>query len=70
MVRRRLAVLVALNIFAFAAGAEQNPNTPPPPPAPEKVEAPKVPTSLPVDQTGLPIDPKTYGDRRRGHSQH
>jgi polysaccharide export outer membrane protein len=62
VVRRRLAVLVALNLFAFVAGAQQttNPNNTPPPPAPEKNEAPKVPSSLAPDATGLPIDPKTY----------
>jgi polysaccharide export outer membrane protein len=62
VVRRRLAVLVALNIFTFVAGAQQttNPTNTPPPPAPEKNEAPKVPSALPADSTGLPIDPKTY----------
>jgi polysaccharide export outer membrane protein len=60
VVRRRLAVLVALNLFAFVAGAQQttNPNNTPPP-APEKNEAPS-PTKLSPDSTGLPIDPKTY----------
>jgi len=62
VVRRSLAVLVALNIFVLVAGAQQtqNPNNAPPPPAPEKNEAPKVPSVLAPDSTGLPIDPKTY----------
>ncbi len=29
-------------------------------PAPERVEAPKVPSNLPPDATGLPVDPKSY----------
>lgn len=63
MVRRSLAVLVALEIFGLTAGAQQqqqNPNNNPPPSAPEKNEAPKVPSTLAPDATGLPIDPKTY----------
>lgn len=62
VVRRSLAVLVALEILVFAAAAQQqqqNPNNTPPP-APEKNEAPKVPSALAPDATGLPIDPRTY----------
>lgn len=59
MVRTSLAIVAALNIFVFAAGAQQNPNNPPPP-VPEKNEAPKVPSTVAPDATGLPIDPKVY----------
>ncbi len=60
MVRRSLAVLVALNIFICIAGAQQQQPPTTTPPAPEKNEAPKVPSTLAADATGLPLDPKTY----------
>jgi polysaccharide biosynthesis/export protein len=59
VVRRSLAVLVVLNVI-FVAGAQQTQNPNAPPPAPEKNEAPKVPSVLAPDTTGLPIDPKSY----------
>jgi polysaccharide biosynthesis/export protein len=59
---RSFSVLVVLVFFNIAAPAQQTgrPNEAAPPPAPEKVEAPKVPTSVAPETTGLPIDPKTY----------
>lgn len=61
MARRSMAVLAALtlaNCFAMAQQTGRPPDNTPPPP--EKNEAPKVPSSLPADAPGLPIDPKTY----------
>lgn len=46
-------------LSGFAAAQSNRPAETTPPP-PEKNEAPKVPSSLPADSTGLPIDPKTY----------
>lgn len=60
MVRRRLAVLAALIFIASLAPAQQSGRPEPPAPTPERNEAPKVPSTLPADSTGLPIDPKTY----------
>ncbi len=58
MIRRRLAVLAAFTMAISAiAGAQNKPNTTP---TPERVEAPKVPSSVPADSPGLPVDPKTY----------
>ena len=61
MVRRWLAVPASLIFWTMAAAGQQGSrpteNTPPPP---TNNEAPKVPSSLPPDATGLPIDPKTY----------
>jgi len=59
MALRRLAVLAALTILAGAAASAQE-NKPVTTPAPERVEAPRVPATVPADATGLPIDPKTY----------
>jgi len=58
--RRSMVVLDALLLLSSLAMAEQATRPVEAPPAPEKVEAPKVPSSLPADSTGLPIDPKTY----------
>jgi len=59
MFRRSLAVLAAftMSICAIANAQVNKPNTTP---VPERVEAPKVPSSLPPDTPGLPIDPKSY----------
>jgi polysaccharide export outer membrane protein len=58
--RRSLAVLAALTLFSRGFADAQT--TPPAnaPPVAEKAEAPKVPTSVAPDTTGLPIDPKSY----------
>ena len=58
MFRRSLAVLAALplSICAFAQVQNKTSTTP----TPERVEAPKVPSSLAPDTPGLPIDPKAY----------
>jgi polysaccharide export outer membrane protein len=61
--RRSLAVLVTLVVWGSigaAQGRQQQATPPPLPLAPEKNEAPKVPSSISPDSTGLPIDPKTY----------
>jgi polysaccharide export outer membrane protein len=58
MFRRSLAVLAALVMSICAVAQVQNKtNTTP---TPERVEAPKVPSSLAPDTPGLPIDPKSY----------
>ncbi len=58
MFRRSLAVLAAFTMSICAVAQVQNkPNTTP---TPDRVEAPKVPSSLAPDTPGLPIDPKTY----------
>src|SRR5580698_1941979 len=58
MIRRRLAVLAALTMaIAAIAGAQNKPNTTA---TPERVEAPKVPSSIAPDSPGLPVDPKSY----------
>jgi polysaccharide export outer membrane protein len=54
--RNWLAALTALLVMGAAASAQQDK----PSPTPTSVEAPKVPTSLPPDATGLPIDPHSY----------
>jgi polysaccharide export outer membrane protein len=59
MARRRLAVLAALILGAGAIAAAQE-NKPGTAPAPDRVEAPKAPSSINSDTAGLPIDPKTY----------
>src|SRR5271154_7071979 len=59
MASGRLAVLLPWIMMGAFAAAQQN-DKPAPPPAPEKFEAPKVPSTLPPDATGLPIDPKSY----------
>jgi polysaccharide export outer membrane protein len=59
MAFRRLAVLAALTTLVGASGSAQE-NKPVTPPVPDHVEAPKVPSSLSPDSTGLPIDPRTY----------
>jgi len=48
--------MMVLNGFAVG----QQSTRPADPTPPEKNEAPKVPTTLPADSTGLPIDPKSY----------
>jgi polysaccharide export outer membrane protein len=53
-----LAALTTLLIMGVTASAQQD--KPAPAPTPERVEAPKVPSSLPPDATGLPIDPHSY----------
>jgi len=58
MARRSLAVLLAPMLMGAFASAQQNDK--PAPPAPERNEAPKVPSTLAPDATGLPIDPKNY----------
>lgn len=63
MACRSLAVLMTLTVLGSitaAQGGQQQAVPAPPPPAPEKNEAPKVPSSVSPDSTGLPIDPKTY----------
>jgi polysaccharide export outer membrane protein len=59
-----LCLFLALTIFAggLAFAQARSNNTPDvQPPAPEKVEAPKtIPGTATPDQTGLPIDPKSY----------
>ena len=62
MPRRSLAVLAALSSLLSIFAVGQQPNRPGEnaPPVPEKNEAPKVPSTLPADSTGLPIDPKSY----------
>lgn len=60
MVRRGIAVLGA---FIFLAGFAAAQNKPTPPRETEvagSTEAPKVPSNVPADTVGLPIDPKTY----------
>jgi polysaccharide export outer membrane protein len=58
MFRRSLAVLAASVMSICAVAQVQNKtNTTP---TPERVEAPKVPSSLAPDTPGLPIDPKSY----------
>ena len=59
MSRRSLAVVTALTLVSagLAMGQKQPAN---PPAVTEKAEAPKVPSSVAADTTGLPIDPKSY----------
>lgn len=60
MARRRVALLAATLVVSWGAVFAQPTrptNTPPPP---DKLEAPKVPSQLAPDTTGLPLDPKTY----------
>jgi len=59
MTRPNLVVLVSAFtlIGAIAVAQENKPATPP---APERNEAPKVPSIISADTTGLPIDPKSY----------
>jgi polysaccharide export outer membrane protein len=61
MTRQRLAVLAAAFTVIGATANAQN-NKPIATPAPESTvnEAPKVPTAVNPDATGLPIDPKSY----------
>ncbi len=62
MARRSLAVLAVH--LAFSGGAifaQENRTIQGPPPVAEKPpDAPKVPTQLAPDNTGLPLDPRTY----------
>ncbi len=62
MARRSLAVLaVQLAFLGGALFAQENRAIQGPPPVAEKpAESPKVPSTLPADSTGLPLDPKTY----------
>jgi polysaccharide export outer membrane protein len=68
VVRRGLAITIAFVAWCVTAVAQQPPPTQqqqqqqnnPPAPAAEKVEAPKVPSTVSADTTGLPIDPRTY----------
>ena len=62
MARRSLAVLaVHLVVLGGALFAQENHAIPSPPPAAEKPpESPKVPSTLAPDNTGLPLDPRTY----------
>jgi polysaccharide biosynthesis/export protein len=57
--RRSLAIFAALTAFSIGLAVGQKPPVNPPP-VPEKVEAPKVPTSVTPETTGLAIDPKSY----------
>jgi len=69
MDRRKLAVLAGwftwftlFGIMLSAIAVAQQNNRPAPAPAPEtpSVEAPKVPSSVSADATGLAVDPKSY----------
>lgn len=61
MVPRSLAVPI-LFLAPMLNGLAQEQGKPPAnaPPEAAKIEAPKVPSSVPPDATGLPIDPKSY----------
>lgn len=59
MSRRSLAVVTALTLLSTGLAIGQKPPANPPP-VTEKAEAPKVPSSVAPDTTGLPIDPKSY----------
>jgi polysaccharide export outer membrane protein len=60
--RRSLAVLaVQLAFLGGAIFAQENRAIQGPPPVAEKpAEAPKVPSTMPADSTGLPLDPRIY----------
>ncbi len=63
MARRSPAILTTLIVFGGIGAAQsrqQQQTAAPPPPVPEKNEAPKVPSTVSADATGLPIDPKSY----------
>ncbi len=59
MSRGSLALVAALTLLSTGLAVGQNPPANPPP-VTEKAEAPKVPTNVAPDTTGLPIDPKSY----------
>lgn len=63
MVRSSLAVLAALMLFScgglIAQGTQQGASSAPPP-VEKPPEAPKVPSAVAPDTTGLPIDPNSY----------
>lgn len=49
--------------MVFSGGAliaQDNRTAAPPPPVPERTEAPKVPTAISSDTTGVAVDPKSY----------
>jgi len=56
---RSLAVVTALTLVSAGLAIGQKPPANPPT-VTEKAEAPKVPSSVTPDTTGLPIDPKSY----------
>jgi polysaccharide export outer membrane protein len=58
-IRRSLAVLLLLALRGGLVRAQSQPSEPPPAP-PTKVEAPKVPASMPADSPGVAVDPRTY----------
>lgn len=64
MARKILAVLAVETVLAcgaiFGQTKPANPTGGDAPPAPERVEAPKTPSTLSPDATGLPIDPNAY----------
>lgn len=59
MSSRSLAVVTALTLVSAGLAIGQKPPANPPT-VTEKAEAPKVPSSVTPDTTGLPIDPKSY----------
>src|SRR5580700_4770089 len=59
MTCRRLLVLAAGFLAIGAIAAAQN-NKPAPAPDPTVNEAPKVPSTVSADATGLAVDPKSY----------